>query len=220
MRFASLFTLIINLYVCGVYGVTWYFLEYNPSGSGQYFTEFSGTMEIPTLPQAGVYYLWPGLQPTDNSGVYQNVLDGRSGTWWLGSGWCCSNPSLAWGSGFNIDGGDTATFSNVKGTGNWTSTLTKGSTGDTVTDNFALTSKNFNQAIFAIELYDETWDFGSLTFTDVTIVATGSDSSTWCDTTPTNYNNAAEFTVSGATATVSGTTVTCHIDTVELIGPA
>lgn len=28
-------------------------------------------MVIPTLQQAGVYYLWPGLQPTDNSGVYQ-----------------------------------------------------------------------------------------------------------------------------------------------------
>ncbi|KAI4594810.1 hypothetical protein KJ359_007613 [Pestalotiopsis sp. 9143b] len=65
---------------------TWYFLRYyTPSGAK--FTSFSGDMVIPPLPQAGTYYLWPGLQPTDNSGVYQNVLDGRSGTWWIGSGW-------------------------------------------------------------------------------------------------------------------------------------
>ena len=58
---------------------TWYFLRYyTPSGAK--FTSLSGEMVIPTLPKAGTYYLWPGLQPTDNSGVYQNVLDGRSGT--------------------------------------------------------------------------------------------------------------------------------------------
>ncbi|KAK6958398.1 hypothetical protein Daesc_001197 [Daldinia eschscholtzii] len=64
---------------------TWYFLRYYPA-SGEKFTSFSGEMTIPPLPKAGTYYLWPGLQPTDNSGVYQNVLDGRSGTWWIGSG--------------------------------------------------------------------------------------------------------------------------------------
>lgn len=73
-----------------VHATTWYFLEYRPA-SGSSFTSFSGTMSIPTLPSAATYYLWPGLQPSDNSGVYQNVLDGRSGTWWFGSGWCCSS---------------------------------------------------------------------------------------------------------------------------------
>ena len=84
--------------------------------------QFSMQMVVPTLQKAGTYYLWPGLQDTGNtgsfnlarristveaneilrSGVYQEVLDGRSGTWWIGAGWCCSNPSLAWGSGFNV----------------------------------------------------------------------------------------------------------------------
>lgn len=59
-------------------------------------------MTIPRLPKAGTYYLWPGLQDTGNTGVYQSVLDGRRGTWWVGSGWCCSNPNLAWGDGFNV----------------------------------------------------------------------------------------------------------------------
>ena len=58
---------------------TWYFVTFNPP-SGEYFTSLSGGLTAPTLPSAATYYLWPGLQPTDNSGVYQNVLDGRSGT--------------------------------------------------------------------------------------------------------------------------------------------
>ena len=72
--------------------VTWYTLTYWAPTGGQ-FTGFSGDMHIPSLPNAGTYYLWPGLQPTDNSGVYQEVLDGRSGTWRIAPGWCCSNPS-------------------------------------------------------------------------------------------------------------------------------
>ena len=76
--------------IANVHATTWYFLTFNPP-SGQRFTAFSGDMGIPKLPEAATYYLWPGLQPTDNSGVYQNVLDGRSGTWWFGSGWCCSS---------------------------------------------------------------------------------------------------------------------------------
>jgi hypothetical protein len=66
-----------------------------------YISSFSGKLVAPTLPGAATYYLWPGLQPPDNAGVLQQVLDGRSGEWWIGSGWCCSNPSLSWGSGFN-----------------------------------------------------------------------------------------------------------------------
>ena len=46
-------------------------------------------MVVPKLPKAGTYYLWPGLQDTGGTGVYQEVLDGRSGTWWIGAGWCC-----------------------------------------------------------------------------------------------------------------------------------
>jgi hypothetical protein len=119
--------------------VTWYFLRYyTPSGAN--FTTFSGEMVVPELPEAATYYLWPGLQPTDNSGVYQNVLDGRSGTWWFGSGWCCSNPTLSWGGGFNTYKGETNSFSNVldASAGEWTTTVVRESTGDTVTNTFAL----------------------------------------------------------------------------------
>ena len=70
---------------------TWYDLTYLPPN----VTSFSGAMHIPPLPHAGTYYLWYGLQPTDNSGVYQGVLDGRSGSWRIAPGWCCQNPSTS-----------------------------------------------------------------------------------------------------------------------------
>ncbi|KAI1764280.1 hypothetical protein GGR53DRAFT_466548 [Hypoxylon sp. FL1150] len=199
--------------------VSWYFLRYYPA-VGQKFTSFSGEMTIPTLQKAGVYYLWPGLQPSDNSGVYQNVLDGRSGTWWIGSGWCCSNPNLPWGSGFNTFAGEKVTFNNRLDGSSWTSTLTRQSTGETVTDSFALTSKSFNQALFAIELYDVNWDFGALTFSNVVITSEGSSDSSWCNTTPENYNSATTFSISGLSASVSGNTVTCKIGSVTLQKPA
>ncbi|ETS76155.1 hypothetical protein PFICI_11542 [Pestalotiopsis fici W106-1] len=199
---------------------TWYFLRYyTPSGAK--FTSFSGEMVIPALPQAGTYYLWPGLQPTDNSGVYQNVLDGRSGTWWIGSGWCCSNPSLPWGSGFNTYAGETVTFSNTLKSDNsgWTSTLTRSANGASVTDTFALADKSFNQVLFAIELTGVSWDFGQLAFKNVRITSTGTDSS-WCTSSPENYNSATTYSISGVSASVSGSTVTCTISSVILQKPA
>ncbi|KAK2752000.1 hypothetical protein CKAH01_06286 [Colletotrichum kahawae] len=185
-----------------VSAVTWYFLRYYPA-SGQKFTSFSGDMVIPTLQQAGVYYLWPGLQPTDNSGVYQNVLDGRSGTWWFGSGWCCSNPSLPWGGGFNTYGGGDGL-----------------SNGQSVANDFALADKSFNQVLFAIELYDVSWDFGPLEFKNIVITSEGSSDSSWCNSSPQNYNSATTYTMSGGSASVSGTTVTCTIQSVTLQSPA
>ncbi|KAI0184902.1 hypothetical protein EV127DRAFT_221736 [Xylaria flabelliformis] len=222
--------------------VSWYFLRYYPA-SGQKFTSFSGTMKIPTQPKAATIYVWPGLQPTDNSGVYQNVLDGRSGTWWIGSGWCCSNPSLPWGSGFNTNAGETVTFKNTLGSSAWTSTLTRSSTGETVSNDFALSktipgltlcqcscklimagsslaSKSFNQALFAIELYDVAWNFGQVAFSNVVITSTGSSDSSWCNSSPENYNSATVYSISGVSASVSGNTVTCKIASVVLQRPA
>ncbi|KAF2183014.1 hypothetical protein K469DRAFT_635432 [Zopfia rhizophila CBS 207.26] len=213
----SLLPLLFAVLVSPASAATWYFLRY-VTPSNQAFLSFSGTMVIPNLPRAGVYYLWPGLQPTDNSGVYQNVLDGRSGTWWIGSGWCCSNPSLPWGGGFNVNGGDTVQFSNTRGSSSWTSTLKKGSGGNTVTDSFALNSKTFNQALFAIELTGVSWDFGPLTFNNVVITSSGTDTK-WCTNAPENYNSAANYAVSGVSASVSNNVVTCRISSVTLQSP-
>ena len=119
--------------------VTWHFLRYYPPSSAK-FTHFSGQMVVPPLPRAATYYLWPGLQPTDNTGVYQNVLDGRKGNWWFGSGWCCHNPDLPWGSGFNTNAGEMNNFTNALSAdgASWTTTTTRLSSGTTTTNTFPL----------------------------------------------------------------------------------
>lgn len=90
---------------------------------GQEYIQLSGEMIVPRLPMAGTYYLWPGLQTTDGSGVFQPVLDGRSGTWWIGTGWCCLNPSLPWGSGFVVAEGDTVSFDMKRNDEAWITNL-------------------------------------------------------------------------------------------------
>jgi len=118
---------------------TWYFLRYFPP-EGQKFTSLAGEMVIPSMPEPATYYLWPGLQPADSSGVYQNVLDGRSGTWFFGSGWCCQDPLWLWGGGFNTTPGETVHFANdLTADGRmWTSRISKPTTDEAATNIFAL----------------------------------------------------------------------------------
>jgi hypothetical protein len=116
---------------------SWYFLRYL-APPGHQFTSLSGNVVIPSLPKVGVSYLWPGLQPSDNSGVYQNVVDGRTGSWWISNGWCCQDPKLPWGTGFIVNPGDIVTFKNTKNSKAWTSTLINSSSGQSVTNTFQL----------------------------------------------------------------------------------
>jgi len=79
-------------------------------------------------------------------------------------------------------------------------------------------TKSFNQVLFAIELYDVKWDFGPLTWTNVTITATGTDSK-WCSASPENYNSASKFSVVGVKASTENGVVTCNIANVTLESP-
>ncbi|KAJ7033379.1 hypothetical protein C8F04DRAFT_1260901 [Mycena alexandri] len=181
----------------------------------------TGSFVAPHLPQAATYYLWPGLQPPDNAGVLQPVLDGRSGTWWIGDGWCCADPSLAWGNGFNVANGQTVNFgmkANTIQSGTWATTLSN-SGGGSVTGSFPLPTHPMNQAIMAIELYDVAWTFGQFAFSNVAIVA-NTTSTAWCTNGPTNYQNAAVVTNSTPVATVSGGQTTCKIASIILVRPA
>lgn len=99
-----------------VYSRMGYYVRRPPSPSGHIlmsillstFTAMSGDMLVPDLPTpGGTPYVWPGLQ--SNNGVLQAVLDGRSGTWWIGDGFY-GTPSLSWGNGFNVYPGDTVHF--------------------------------------------------------------------------------------------------------------
>ncbi|RPA89966.1 hypothetical protein L873DRAFT_1719887, partial [Choiromyces venosus 120613-1] len=197
---------------------TCYFLRWVNSAG---FTSYTGTMRIPTLPRAGTYYLWPGLQPTDNSGVFQPVLDGRSGTWWIWCGWCCSNPSLPWCGGFNVYAGDSVQFSMAKNGNVWQTSLQRNG-GTVVTGSFDLGAKTMNQAIMAIELTGVSWDFGLLQFDNVAIVCPPSNTTDMYDSAnaPENYNSATNYVRNVVSVSVSGSTGNCRFTSVILQSPA
>ncbi|KAG9613642.1 hypothetical protein KCU86_g1023, partial [Aureobasidium melanogenum] len=217
----------------------WHFVAFD-TPDGQEFVSQSGNMIVPPIHEAATNYLWPGLQDKDNSGVYQIVLDGRSGSWWFGSGWCCSNPSLPWGGGFGAEEGDVLFFNNTRNANatEWVSVIEKNCGEASATSSFPIADKVMNDAPFAAELYGA-WDFGPLVFEDIVLVsldffaderrfwlieviqkiATGSDTS-FCTDSPWNYNGATNVSVFGVEATVGTDTVTCSIESITLWGPA
>lgn len=144
----------LRLVSAQVIGSNWYYLTFFTTElSGGYFTFIQGHMVVPPLPHAGTYYLWPGLQTDQYEGVYQSVLDGRSGSWHFASGWCCSNPSLPWGSGFATEPGEVNFFQHVRlDNTNWQGTVVHSARDEMHRGNFPLANKNFNQVLFAIEL--------------------------------------------------------------------
>ncbi|KAH0351648.1 hypothetical protein KCU83_g4031, partial [Aureobasidium melanogenum] len=197
----------------------WHFVAFD-TPDGQEFISHSGNMIVPPIHEAATNYLWPGLQDKDDSGVYQNVLDGRSGSWWFGSGWCCSNPSLPWGGGFGAEEGDVLFFNNTRNANatEWVSVIEKNCGEASATNSFPIADKVMNDAPFAAELYGA-WDFGPLIFEDLILIATGSDTS-FCTNSPWNYNGATNVSIVGVEATVSTDTVTCSIESITLWGPA
>ncbi|KAG7528698.1 hypothetical protein FFLO_05993 [Filobasidium floriforme] len=212
--------LALSITATGAISQSWNFVNYGVGGD-QKIVSFTGSMVAPTLPRAGTYFLWPGLQPDDDSGVFQPVLDGRSGGWWFGMGWCCSNPSLAWGGGFGVDAGTVLSFNWTlpEDGANWLTTVGNGKTGELVNGEFPLGDKRFNQAILAIERYDVPWDFGPLEFRDLRITATGTYDG-WCNENPWNYQDATVTTVSGVRSIIGDNLVTCVIDSFILARPA
>ena len=180
MFFSTLATLVC-LGVSSIAGAKeWHATQFY-TDPGQGYIQLSGEMVVPRLPRAGVYYLWPGLQPTDGSGVFQPVLDGRSGSWWMGTGWCCSNPSLPWGAGFGVVEGDTVSFDMRRNNEAWITNLKVPEKGLNADGSFPLCAylswsllmtadKTMDMAIFAIELSDVPWDFGTLAFKNIVMV--------------------------------------------------
>ena len=70
------------LFLLGARAQNWHTVEWDAAE----FTALSGDMLVPSLPPpGGTPYVWPGLQP-GTAGVLQAVLDGRSGSWWIGDG--------------------------------------------------------------------------------------------------------------------------------------
>ncbi|WWC87616.1 uncharacterized protein L201_002506 [Kwoniella dendrophila CBS 6074] len=205
---------LLTLLVISVVAVEWHVLEFD-TAANQQFIGLSGDMVVPPLPRAATYYLWPGLE--DDTGVFQPVLDGRSGSWWIGTGWCCGDPSLAWGSGFGVEQGDTVHFNMVKNdtTNLWDTSLSVSSKGLYAQTSFPLADKNLNRATFAIELYDVGWDFGPLKFQNIVMTADGSNTG-FCNNQPGNLYGSTNYTISATNAITGNSFVSCNIDYLTL----
>jgi hypothetical protein len=64
--------------------------------SGANITEFSGSVRVPTIESAGNYYFWIGLEPLNQLGALQGLLNGSSSTCLWGSGWFWKGNEITW----------------------------------------------------------------------------------------------------------------------------
>ncbi|KAJ7217562.1 hypothetical protein B0H12DRAFT_1153526 [Mycena haematopus] len=208
---------------------------------GQNLVQFSGFMRVPHLPHAGYYYLWPGLFLPDYGGVLQPVLSGGTGQWSINRPAGQQDVQYV---AFGVDEGDDVWF-NMQKNDTWSITLSVPGTNKTSTNSFPMIgaslregsllaiiitygpaapakADNIPYAVFEIELWGQVWDFGPLTFTNITLVSNGtsslsSSSGSWCSDKPSSSETA--FQASGATSTVSSGQVTCNIQSLVLQQP-
>ena len=164
---------------------------------GQNIVQFAGTMRVPHLPHQGYYYLWPGLFLPNYGGVLQPVLSGGTGQWLINNTWYYAITEDPAGQqdvqyiAFGVDEGDDVRF-NMQLNDTWSITLTVPGTTKESTNSFPMIgtllkgltpplqlltcadpakADHIPYATFEIELWDQVWDFGPLTFTNITIVS-------------------------------------------------
>ncbi|KAJ7811523.1 hypothetical protein B0H13DRAFT_2146154 [Mycena leptocephala] len=170
---------------------------------GQNIVQFTGTMHVPHLPHKGFYYLWPGLFLPNYGGVLQPVLSGGTGQWSINNTWYYAITEDPAGQqdvqyvAFGVDEGADVRF-NMQKNDTWSITLSVPGTTKQATNSFPMIdpakADHIPYAVFEIELWDQVWDFGPLTFTDITIA-------------------------SGVTSTVRNGRVTCSIQSLVLQQP-
>ncbi|KAJ6583230.1 hypothetical protein B0H10DRAFT_1926294 [Mycena sp. CBHHK59/15] len=192
---------------------------------GQNIVQFAATMRIPHLPHKGFYYLWPGLFLPNYGGVLQPVLSGGTGQWSINNTWYYAITEDPAGQqdvqyvAFGVDEGDDVRF-NMQKNDTWSITLSVPGTTKEATNSFPMIdpakADHIPYAVFEIELWDQVWDFGPLTFTDITIVSNGTSGS-WCSDRPSSTQTS--FQASGVTSTVQNGQVTCSIQSLVLQQP-
>ncbi|KAJ7875983.1 hypothetical protein B0H13DRAFT_1632447 [Mycena leptocephala] len=191
---------------------------------GQNIVQFTGTMCVPHLPHKGFYYLWPGLFLPNYGGILQPVLSGGTGQWSINNTWYYAITEDPAGQqdvqhvAFGVDEGDDVRF-NMQKNDTWSIALSVPGTTKEVTNSFPMIADHIPYAVFEIELWDQVWDFGPLTFTDITIVTqvSNSTSGSWCNDRPSSTQTS--FQASGVTSTVQNGRVTCSIQSLVLQQP-
>ncbi|TFK38143.1 hypothetical protein BDQ12DRAFT_606567 [Crucibulum laeve] len=187
----AVLTLGLGLLISSVCAADWYTVEWDATQ----FTAMSGDLVVPKLPQAGgTPYVWPGLQ--SGNGVLQAVLDGRSGTWWIGDGFY-GTPSLPWGNGFNVYPGDTVHFSFTSSGTTWTCTLSSNGKSASTTLNSNFVCITLQHTLTTSQLTNVPFNFGPITYNNVKITATTAASG-WCGKTA--HLGTYPYTVTSATA--------------------
>ncbi|KAJ6449459.1 hypothetical protein C8R45DRAFT_1044832 [Mycena sanguinolenta] len=184
---------------------------------GQNIVQFAGTMRVPHLPHAGFYYLWPGLFLPDYGGVLQPVLSGGTGQWSINNTWYYAITEDPAGQqdvqniAFGVDEGDDVRF-NMQKNDTWSITLSVPGTTKEATNSFPMIDP-----AKADHIPYAAWDFGSLMFTNITIVSNGTASS-WCSDKP-SWVTETSFQASGVSSTVSNGQVACSIQSMVLLQP-
>ncbi|KAJ7834609.1 hypothetical protein B0H13DRAFT_2109612, partial [Mycena leptocephala] len=127
------------------------------------------TVQAATLPQTPTHIynvvLLPlaGLFLPDFGGVLQPVLSGGTGQWSINNTWYYAITEDPAGQ----QDGDDVRF-NMQKNDTWSITLSVPGTTKVATNSFPMIG-HIPYAVFEIELWDQVWDFGPLTFTDITI---------------------------------------------------
>ncbi|KAH8672646.1 hypothetical protein BGZ60DRAFT_526948 [Tricladium varicosporioides] len=192
-------------------------------------TKFSTTMVVPSVsPGSGYHAVWPGLENSGGSFVYQSVVSDSKGvgSWKFWVEYCC-NPDYK-ATAVNVYPGDaiTSVFS-LGSDGFWTDawSIVRGPAGVAAgasstsgsSSNAFPNAGDLTRAVLAIETAKAgTWDFGQVSFTNIAVSA--STTNGWCSTgyavTPT-----FSYSVSGGTQQTVGGTTTCTYNQVLLKGP-
>ncbi|PMD19278.1 hypothetical protein NA56DRAFT_705865 [Hyaloscypha hepaticicola] len=222
---------LILLFSSLIYALTFYpiFFQLNAM-----VTKFESTVLLPDAspdkqsPANDYQGFWPGLETGNADFVFQNVIfnwnpDLKPGEWSLFPSWCCKlvkvHPGDTINSTFALD--DSTGISNdewdvtrgqqgkAAGQGPFSGSLLFDPTTATVFD-----AVPYTMAILTIELQEEaTWDFGSATWTDITIEAVTTDTS--C---PTSFSS-LKWPASQGIASTSGGKTSCYYAKIVLEGP-
>ncbi|PVH84005.1 hypothetical protein DL98DRAFT_585026 [Cadophora sp. DSE1049] len=216
------------------------------AGSNASILRFESTLIIPspspdTTIEDNIQAFWPGLQPIENDGVFQNVVTnqgGEAGEWYLLPFSCCS-PAKALTPQMRVHPGDSLTniFALDVPSGKWYDNylVTPNSAGTgredgaapygggftfDPRDDAALKHKPFTSTLMTIELQERgKWNFGAVEWRNILVEANTTETK-WCEDGPVLAGgNNFKRRFSKPTWNTVGITTTCHIAQMIFEGP-